>query len=104
MRAGGGFARWRIAVVGELARRKRQGLTFEAAWRLAMEAHPPRRMDIGPDMPTLEDEVPVLEFFRQACADAWAGRHVELEDLPHALEGGLTRNWPTVGGRGVFKR
>jgi hypothetical protein len=102
---GGGFVVWRQQMLDELARAKRNGVPFDAAWTAAIHKHPPRGVGVlGPAQPELGDEVSVVDFFRQACSDAWHGRREELEDLPQALAGGLTRDWPTVGGRHVGGR
>ncbi len=90
---------WTDAVIADLARYKRVGVDFPEAWRSALIRNPPRNMEMGPAQRELDDELPVLEFFEQACSDAWHGRRRELEDLGTALEGGLARDWPTVGGR-----
>lgn len=90
------FERWKDGIVVELARCKRAGMTFEVAWTVAMRVHPPRPMDMGPARPTFEDEVGVVDFFRDACRDAWHGRRCELADLPTALRN-LGRDWPRVG-------
>lgn len=82
----GWFERWRESVRESLADSKTRGLSFEWAWRRAMFAYPPRQMELGPVVPSLEDDEPVLEFFRRACRDAYAGGASSLEDLPAALE------------------
>lgn len=92
----GGFDRWKRDVVRSLADSKRRGLTFEWAWRRALHAHPPRIMEMGPRIPQLEDELPTVEFFHDACRDAWAGRVSGLADLPAALE--------AIGDRPALKR
>jgi hypothetical protein len=77
---------WTELVVTRLAESKQAGASFERAWRLALEAHPPRNRDQGPAVPSLLDSEPsVVEFFRAACSDAWHGRRPELAHLDAAL-------------------
>jgi hypothetical protein len=77
---------WTELVVTRLAESKAAGASFERAWRLALEAHPPRNRDQGPAVPSLLDSEPsVVEFFRAACSDAWHGRRPELAHLDAAL-------------------
>lgn len=103
----GFFAGWREDVRRHLAAQKAAGArSFDAAWAAAMAAHPPRGMERQAVLEstlqlTFDDpaELSVVEFMREACRDAWMGRARVLEDLPAALEGGLARDWPTVGGR-----
>jgi hypothetical protein len=77
---------WTELVVRRLAERKLAGVPFERAWRDALEEHPPRGRDRGPERPSLLDAEPsVVEFFRGACSDAWHGRRPELARLDVAL-------------------
>lgn len=73
---------WTELVVRRLAECKRAGVPFERAWRDALEEHPPRGRDQGPQRPSLLDSEPsVVEFFRAACSDAWHGRRPALAHL-----------------------
>jgi hypothetical protein len=77
---------WTGLVVSRLTEAKAAGVPFERAWRLALEAYPPRGRDQGPAVPSLLDSEPsVVEFFRAACSDAWHGRRPELARLDVTL-------------------
>lgn len=90
------FADWKRAVVASLEDSRARGLSFDWAWRRAMHEHPPKGMDCGAIVPTLQDEIPTVEFFRTACRDAWGGLMSPLVDLPMALE--------SIGDRPALKR
>jgi hypothetical protein len=81
-----GFEHWKAAVVRSLADSKRRGLSFEWAWRRAMHEHPARLMECGPRTPSFDDELPTVEFYRDACRAAWNREASALVDLPAALE------------------
>jgi hypothetical protein len=79
---------WHSRVIETMAGLKVAGVPFELAWRRAMVLHPPRRMDMGPDVPTLFDgldfdgpDVSLVDFLHDACADAWHGRRAVLRGL-----------------------
>lgn len=91
-----GFESWKTGVRRSLADSRARGLSFEWAWRRAMHEHPPRQMEMGPPVPSFNDETPIAEFFRVACRDAWDGRMSPLVDLPAALE--------SIGDRPAMKR
>lgn len=90
------FDAWKTSVIRSLNDSRRRGLTFDWAWRRAMHDHPPMSMLSGPMVPSMDDEVPVVEFFRAACRDAWNGKSSPLVDLPAALE--------SIGDRPAMKR
>jgi hypothetical protein len=83
---------WHSQVIDEMSEMKDAGVPFETAWRLALQRHPPRSMDLGPQVATLFDdeaqETPLVEWVRRACSDAWFGRRPVLRGLV-AITGGL---------------
>jgi hypothetical protein len=77
---------WPEQIVAELARLKQRGFKFPDAWRLAVQRHPPSKRDLGtvPDQlfdTDALDEVPLPEFLRARCAEAWDGRRPELDRM-----------------------
>lgn len=82
---------WSSRVIDELVVLRQNGVEqFERAWAQAIKAHPPSLRDMGPREPTLfgdaSDEVPMYEWVRRACEDAWKGRRPVLGKLVTALE------------------
>lgn len=78
---------WTNRCVESMLECKAAGLVFEEAWRLTLQQNPPMRRDLGPREPTLfeEDGPSVVEFLRDACADAWFGRRPKLAHLGKVL-------------------
>lgn len=74
-------APWATMIVDFLLKEKRGGETsFDAAWRRAVKAHPPRGRDLGEAVPklfavdgsdALSQDVSVVEFTEFACGQAW---------------------------------
>lgn len=68
---------WEASVVDRLRFSKRHGLPFQAAWRDALEKHPPKARTLGPATPTLFDadtgdtEVTLLGFFERVAREAY---------------------------------
>lgn len=81
---------WQSRVVAELARRKADGMTFDAAWIEALRLHPPSGRDRGFPATDLFEAAREGEgltaFFRRACDDAWHGRQPALRHLVVLLE------------------
>lgn len=95
---------WEARLVAHLCESKRQGAPFEAAWREAMRAHPPRGRDLGEYAATLFDErgrreVCVADAMRGYCQDAWDGRRPALArfGLEMLREGDLSSSAQRVG-------
>lgn len=81
---------WSSCIIEELARLKRRGLTFEAAWQSALEAHRPRNGDRGAGPMRLFDEAgrreaaeSVVDFTYRVASDAWHNRRPALAHLGH---------------------
>lgn len=94
-------------MIGALVEAKAAGVPFEAAWQLAMQAHPPmlRKMDRGPVQPSLlDDETDMVTFLRLCCEDAWFGRRPVLRHLRHALELVVADETRAAGDRNIVTR
>lgn len=79
---------WSVRVTDCLLEQRQMGVyDFEKAWRAAIRAVPPRRMDYGPAVRELTDEVSLVEFVYQACREEWHGRVIAdfRADLQAAL-------------------
>jgi hypothetical protein len=77
---------WQSDVVDTMLDLKRDGQSFDGAWRAALELHPPRGRDMGPERPTLLDrDESVVAFFRAACSDAWHNRRPALQHFHASL-------------------
>jgi hypothetical protein len=113
---------WEQLVVEELCRWKAaraadgRRYDYEHAWRMAVMKHRPslrdRRVSMTDEQMAFDGpvgELSLVEFFHEACSDAWHGRRPKLEGLAAALEGGLsfdegkTASHRTVGGRNRAK-
>ena len=76
---------WQSQVVAVLRECKDYGLSFDEAWIMALEEHPPRGTGFGNGRRQLEfpeeGEPTLVEFLRAACEDAWHGRRPHLAAL-----------------------
>lgn len=102
---------WCAQFVAELCAHKRDGRSFDAAWKLALRSHPPRPMDLGlRGVPlTLEGEAlraEAVEWYRGVCEAAWHdwpaadGRRSALRHIQAAFD----VDWVSDGSRDASRR
>lgn len=81
---------WESRVIDTLCDLKRRGHGFDAAWGMALRAHPPSARALG-YRETLfavdgeQDELSTVEWVRWAAEEAWHGRRPVLTHLANAL-------------------
>ena len=77
--------RWQSEVVAFLVNCKGRGWDWDIAWSQALRKYPPRGTGFGNGRRQLsfeEDGEPsLLEFFEQACFEAWHGKRPEVARL-----------------------
>lgn len=72
---------WSSRITDELRSLKDRGLEFDAAWRVAVERHPPPQMALGPAEPTFEDagEESLFEFVERTARAQWHGEGTRID-------------------------
>jgi hypothetical protein len=100
---------WQSDVVAFLVHCKGRGWDWDIAWSKALREYPPRGTGFGNGRAQLsfeEDGEPgVVEFFKQACFDAWHGIRPELAQLSTDLMDGEPRfsfGSQTVGDHAMY--